>query len=1144
MPKAGHKINTSIERVRTWRRRAPAVVASAILLGGLAVTGTSIAHAQPVGTGGKVASPAMWQPYGAAPAARNATTHASLQIDAPHGRLFTLDHSSMLSALAQAPAEFTAQAASAPMIVSLPDPIKGFQRFKLEYAPVMSAALAAQHPEIRTYSGVGIDDKYATVRIAMTPLGFSASVRGVHGSWYVDTLYHNDTSAYISYYASDLVNKHGDFIEREDAALDTEPLASPSATSNYSAGSTLRVYRLALVSDPSFAAYWGAANVTAGKVILMTRVDQIYEEEFAYRMELVGNNDVLNLNTPAQAYEPNGPCGANPCFTRQSLAFCSGLTLNRNRMVVGQLIGADNYDIGHIAVGEDGGGIAGLGVVGRNNKAMGCTGIPEPDGDYYVVDYLTHEMGHEFGMNHPFNGTQYNCSTGNRNPATSYEPGSGSSIMAYAGICRQDDLQPHSDPYFTAISFRETQTYTGKSVVPQPEVQTGVLTHLGGGNEVETATLAPGFQTVSTVDHGPLRLNPQNPSSSTFTYPGAAEVGHVVSMNTTTAHHLNVGDVVTVKGVPVDGYNGTWTVTAVPRTTEFQFIDPVAGLAQTGTGAVIPSSFGAVESGNTVTVTTLTPHNLVVGTKITVGGMTVDGYNGWYSVSAVLSPTMFQYVDPTAGLTRSGGGTITSYAGFQLKYNGTDTATIGGTGARYSNAAIAAALNAVIGTPGSVQVSGANGFGFTVTFSGGAVAGTNVPNLKFDHLSCGCYGAIDETNHGGAGDTYALKYGSKTSSTLGVDSSAADITAALQQVLPAGATASVAVSGFGGTLADGFSVTFGGTLDASHPAAATIALLRFVNLTGTARGYFAETEKGGPVTGNHGTTSSTGNTPPTAVAPTRTYTIPYRTPFALTGSSTDADGETPTYMWEQFDRGRQTVTGGTALVDQTKTNGPLFREFGTALDAAAYNVHGYGSCGLGGNPNGENCVGTDPTRVFPDMAQILADNTNAATGTCPTPVPSAPTPLPQALVDCLSEFLPTSAYAGPMHFVLTTRDGHPGAGGVTESSLVTVKLAGGEPFRVTSQATPVSYAAGSSQTVTWDVAGTNVAPINTASVDILLSTDGGNTFSTVLAANVPNNGSALVTIPNVSTFAGRIEVRPADGNIYFDVSHSDFTIHP
>ena len=157
----------------------------------------------------------------------------------------------------------------------------------------------------------------------------------------------------------------------------------------------------------------------------------------------------------------------------------------RARFVIGQIIGASNYDIGHLALGQPGGGVANLGVVGRSNKAGGCTGIPTPIGDFYAIDYVAHEMGHQFSGNHPFNGNQLNCSGGNRSAANSVEPGSGSSIMAYAGICLTDDLQPHSDPYFSQRSLQEMSTYTSSNQAAINEVQTASLRHFGGGNEVQ-----------------------------------------------------------------------------------------------------------------------------------------------------------------------------------------------------------------------------------------------------------------------------------------------------------------------------------------------------------------------------------------------------------------------------------------------------------------------------------------------------------------------------------------------------------------------------------------------------------------------------------------------------------------------------------
>ena len=191
------------------------------------------------------------------------------------------------------------------------------------------------------------------------------------------------------------------------------------------------------------------------------------------------------------------------------------------------------------------------------------------------------------------------------------------------------------------------------------------------------------------------------------------------------------------------------------------------------------------------------------------------------------------------------------------------------------------------------------------------------------------------------------------------------------------------------------------------------------------------------------------------------------------------------------------------------------------------------------NSPGENLATTDPTRVFPDMNQILANQTNAETGVCPA-----------GDVICFSEFLPTAAYVGfagtnasplSLHFRVTVRDGKGGvnSNGLNPTTLLLATTAG--PFLVTSPNTAVTYAGGSTQTVTWDVANTNVAPVNTANVKISLSTDGGITYPTVLAASTANDGSESVTISNVSTTTARIKIE-AVGNVYFDVSNANFTI--
>jgi hypothetical protein len=277
------------------------------------------------------------------------------------------------------------------------------------------------------------------------------------------------------------------------------------------------------------------------------------------------------------------------------------------------IIGASNYDIGHLALGQPGGGVANLGVVGRSNKAGGCTGIPTPTGDFYAIDYVAHEMGHQFSGNHPFNGNQLNCSGGNRNAANSVEPGSGQSIMAYAGICLTDDLQAHSDLY-----SQRSQQEISTSRLESGRDQRGstVRRHFGGGNEVQVVTFGPGYR-AATVQ--PLLITPRRATLCG----GAEENGNIVTIATGSAHTLQVGDTVTIAGVGVAGYNGTWTVTAVPTTRSFQYTNPTTGLATSGGGTVTLAVPGATESSNTVTIPTAAPHGRSVGDVVTISGVGV-----------------------------------------------------------------------------------------------------------------------------------------------------------------------------------------------------------------------------------------------------------------------------------------------------------------------------------------------------------------------------------------------------------------------------------------------------------------------------------------------------------------------------------------
>ena len=300
--------------MRGWVQRA---VYGLCVCAAVAVMTPAVASAQ---------APDVWDPVAGTPPATLGGVPADIQPDS--FRAFTLDRGALEGqprrrAEGGSPAPARSREAIS-VVLSLPAPGGGFQRFAVQESSIMEPGLAAKHPDIKTYAGRGIDDPAATIRADTTPLGFHASVRSPAGSWYVDPYYHLDDSVYVSYYGRDLdttrAARSSSASPRADA---TRSKLGAGAASAAGPEVTLRIYRLALVTDPSYSTYFGGpANVTAAKVTLMNRVDQIYEDETAIRMVLIADTDKLNLNTAAQMTGANGPCGAAACYTAAQVASC------------------------------------------------------------------------------------------------------------------------------------------------------------------------------------------------------------------------------------------------------------------------------------------------------------------------------------------------------------------------------------------------------------------------------------------------------------------------------------------------------------------------------------------------------------------------------------------------------------------------------------------------------------------------------------------------------------------------------------------------------------------------------------------------------------------------------------------------------
>lgn len=379
--------------------------------------------------------------------------------------LYSIDDDNMRFKLWSAPHEKDIDVNKSDVVITVGLPSGQTENFRIVQYDMMESELASKYNYIRTFYGVSTENALKRIRIDYTLHGFRAVIHapGVN-KIFIDHYQRGDKNTKIVYYKKDykkVYNWGCNFVEE------------PALHSGQNVGSRigdcqLRSYRLAQATTGEYSIYHGASNssqsglVMTAVVNVINRINEVYEAEVAVRLILINNTDqVFYYNTVTDGYSNNG----------------SSSDLSANQTNCTTVIGTANYDIGHV-FGTGDGGIAGLGVVcNSTNKARGYTGRPMPVGDPFTIDYVAHEMGHQFNANH----TQYNnC---NRNNATAMEPGSASTIMGYAGIC-SPDVQSNSDDYFHAKSLDEIKTFlTGSgnscsTIVSQPTNNPPTITSL------------------------------------------------------------------------------------------------------------------------------------------------------------------------------------------------------------------------------------------------------------------------------------------------------------------------------------------------------------------------------------------------------------------------------------------------------------------------------------------------------------------------------------------------------------------------------------------------------------------------------------------------------------------------------------------
>ena len=415
-------------------------------------------------------------------------------------KLFKLNVEEIKADLATAPKRFSNNES---LVLKFPTAEGKLVDYVIQEASVMDPALQAKFPDIKSYLGYEKGNSGNSIRFSISPYdGVNVMYFNAGKTAYLDA-YTVDNSTFMVYNRADLPADTAGFVcdfQDPETASATDPVPQSLVQDGQ-----FRTYRLALSSTVEYSNYHinraglsggtteqKKAAVLAAMNTTMTRVNGVYEKTVSLTMTMIANNDVL-LSIGTDAYAPG--------FTNSD----GFALLDENQAFVDATIGTAAYDIGHI-FSTGGGGVAQLRSPCTSSKARGVTGRSAPRADAFDIDYVAHEMGHQWGAQHTFD----NSCGGNRTTSTSVEPGSGSTIMAYAGIC-PPNVQNNSDAYFHVVSVNQ--------------MYSNITTGTGAGCAVKTANnnQVPVIQALTnyTIPNGTafvLTGNGTDPDGDALTY--------------------------------------------------------------------------------------------------------------------------------------------------------------------------------------------------------------------------------------------------------------------------------------------------------------------------------------------------------------------------------------------------------------------------------------------------------------------------------------------------------------------------------------------------------------------------------------------------------------------------------------------------